>query len=54
MLLEGRIAAFSSRQAIACHAGGPDQRPVCIIAMQRDRVAFEDTNDTLLSEWRPR
>lgn len=53
MLLEGRIAAFPNGQAVACGAPGPNQRPVCIIAVKLDRVAFEDAGDGILSEWRP-
>ncbi|MBU3077621.1 hypothetical protein [Sphingomonas quercus] len=52
MLLEGRIAAFPSGQAIECRATGPDQRPVCIIAVKLDRVTYEDESGTTLSEWR--
>lgn len=52
MLLAGRIAAFPSGRAIECSASGPDQRPVCIVAIQLDRVAFEDAGGSTLSEWR--
>jgi hypothetical protein len=52
MLLEGRVASFPSGRAIECSAPGPDQRPVCIIAIQLDRVAYEDANGSTLSEWR--
>lgn len=53
MLLTGRITAFPSGRAIECRAPGPDQRPVCIIAVQIDRVAYEDASGKTLSEWRP-
>lgn len=53
MLLEGRITSFPSRRAIECRASGPDQRPVCIVAIHLDRVAYEDANGGTLSEWRP-
>jgi len=52
VLLEGRIAAFPNGRAIRCHAPGPDQRPVCVAAVQMDRVAFEDDAGAVLSEWR--
>lgn len=52
MLLEGRIASFPSRRAIECHAASPDQRPVCIVAVQLDRVAYENGDRSILSEWR--
>lgn len=53
MLLEGRIAAFPSERAFECRASGPDQRPVCIAAIQLDRVTYEDAAGSTLSEWRP-
>lgn len=53
LVLEGRMAAFADGRAIRCRADGPDQRPVCIGAVQLDRVAFEDAEGQGLSEWRP-
>ncbi len=52
LLLEGRIASFPDGRAIRCQADGPDQRPVCVAAVQLDRVAFEDAAGAMLSEWR--
>ncbi len=52
LVLEGRIVAFPGSDSIRCRAFGPDQRPVCIAAVQIDRVAFEDAAGSLLSEWR--
>ena len=52
MVLEGRMAAFADGLAIRCRADGPDQRPVCIGAVRLDRVAFEDAQGAVLSEWR--
>ena len=52
LVLEGRMAAFPEGRSIRCRASGPDQRPVCIAAVQIDRVAFEDAGGSLLSEWR--
>lgn len=52
MVLEGRMAAFTDGRAIRCRADGPDQRPVCIGAVRLDRVAFEDAQGAVLSEWR--
>lgn len=53
LVLEGRMTAFADGRAIRCRAAGPDQRPVCIGAVQLDRVAFEDAQGQGLSEWRP-
>ncbi len=53
LLLEGRIGAFPDGATIRCHAEGADQRPVCVAAVQLDRVAFEDgASGAILSEWR--
>lgn len=52
LVLEGRLGAFSDGGAIRCHADGPDARPVCIAAVQLDRVAFETSDGALLTEWR--
>lgn len=53
LVLEGRAIAFPNGRAIRCLSASPDQRPVCIVAAQVDRVAFEDATGKTLSEWRP-
>lgn len=54
VLMEGRFVAYPDGRAIRCRASGPDQRPVCIAAVQLDKVAFEDgATGATLSEWRP-
>ena len=52
LLLEGRMVAFQDGSAVRCGAANADQRPVCIGAVQLDRVAFEDAAGVVLSEWR--
>ncbi len=52
-VVEGRLAAFPDGRAIRCRASSPDQRPVCIAAVQLDRVAFQTAAGQTLSEWRP-
>lgn len=51
--LQGRIAAFPDGRAIRCRAANPNQRPVCVAAVQLDRVAFETPTGEAFSEWRP-
>ncbi|MDG2520714.1 hypothetical protein P7B02_04095 [Caulobacter segnis] len=53
LVLEGRFAAFSTGAAIRCRSQSSDQRPVCVAAASVDRVAFEDAQGQVLSEWRP-
>lgn len=52
LVLEGRVVGFPGGRAIRCRASGPDQRPVCIAAVQLDRVAFESATGEALGEWR--
>ena len=52
LVLEGRFTAFPDGRAIRCRAASVDQRPACIAAVQMDRVAFEDTDGSVLSDWR--
>lgn len=51
LLFEGRVKTFPSGRAIECRASGPDERPVCVLATQLDRVAFEDAEGAVLAEW---
>lgn len=51
--MQGRITAFPDGRAIRCRAARPDQRPVCVAAVQLDRVAFQTPAGEVLSEWRP-
>lgn len=50
--LQGRVTAFPDGRAVRCRAANPDQRPVCVAAVQLDRVAFESATGEALSEWR--
>lgn len=52
LLLAGRIAQFAEGQPVRCHAASPNQRPVCMIAVAFDHVAFEDAQGAPLAEWR--
>lgn len=51
--LQGRITAFPDGRAVRCRAASPRQRPVCVAAVQLDRVAFQTAAGDTLSEWRP-
>lgn len=53
LVLGGRVVGFPDGRATRCRADGPDQRPVCVTAVQLDRVAFTTPDGTVLSEWRP-
>lgn len=52
LVLEGRIGTFSPDRPIVCWAETSAHRPICLIAADFDRVAFEDADGKLLAEWR--
>lgn len=51
--LQGRVTAFPDGRAVRCRAANSNQRPVCVAAVQLDRVAFETPTGETLTEWRP-
>lgn len=53
LVLSGRVGAFPGGRAVRCTADSPDRRPVCVVAVVLDGVAFEDAAGARLSEWRP-
>ena len=53
LVIEGRLTVFPDGRAVRCQATSVDVRPVCIVAGEVDRVAFEDADGKLLREWRP-
>lgn len=53
LVLEGRFAAYPDGRVAHCWSESPDHWPVCLFAVQYDRVAFESGQDgQLLAEWR--
>ncbi|CAN5842947.1 hypothetical protein BH11PSE1_BH11PSE1_06310 [soil metagenome] len=52
LVLEGRFATYPDGRVAHCWSESPDHRPVCLFAVQLDRVAFESGRDAqLLAEW---
>jgi hypothetical protein len=53
--LSGRVGRFPDGQPVRClQSGGPEQRPVCLIAVTFDEVAFRDpASGETLSVWQP-
>lgn len=52
LALDGRIGAFADGQPIHCHQPQPNQRPVCLMAVEWDRIAFVEAPDgNVLTEW---
>lgn len=49
LALEGRIGG---ERPIRCASEHPDRRPVCLVVVELDRVAFEDAGGQTLAEWR--
>lgn len=53
LVLEGRLVGFGDRRATQCWEESPDHRPICLYAVEYDRVAFEDANTgKTLADWR--
>lgn len=52
LALEGRIWSGEGRGPVRCRSSSPDRRPVCLVMVEFDRVAFEDAEGAVLSEWR--
>lgn len=53
VLFEGRVSAFPDGRAISCRSPSIHQRPICVMAVQLDRVAFEDgQTGAIITEWR--
>lgn len=52
LVLSGRIGALSNGQPVGCHSPGAELRPVCLVAVEFDRVAIENPlSGDLLAEW---
>lgn len=51
LLLEGRITGFADRTPVRCWSESADHRPVCLYAVELDRVAFEDARGGVLAQW---
>jgi hypothetical protein len=51
--LSGQVASFADGRPVGCHAERAEQRPVCLVAVTFEEIAFEDpaTGQTL-AEWR--
>lgn len=53
LVLEGRVVGFEGGEPIACRSASADQRPVCLVGVEIDRVAIRDpANAAVLGEWR--
>lgn len=54
VVVEGRVGAFPDGRSVRCSAPGRDARPVCIAAVQVDKLSFEDgSTGRQITEWRP-
>lgn len=51
LVLEGRLADAEGGP-VRCRSEGPDQRPVCLVRVRFERVAFETPDGEQLAEWR--
>lgn len=52
-VIGGRIAAFADGQPVRCWSESAELRPRCLIAVELERVAFEEpVSGEVLTEWR--
>lgn len=52
LVLSGRITGYPDGQPVHCWNRGAGIRPVCLVAVEFSRVAFEDPADgSIISEW---
>lgn len=53
LVIAGRVSGYEDGVAVRCHAASPEQRPVCLIAVEFEKISLEDprTGETLAS-WR--
>jgi len=53
LIVEGRLGAFADGRPVRCQSAGPDQRPLCVVRIRRDYVAFAPIgSDEIIQEWR--
>jgi hypothetical protein len=52
LALSGRVVGFADRQPIRCWNEADHLPPVCLIAVEISRTAFENADGDILSEWR--
>lgn len=51
LVLEGRVSGFADGAAIHCWSESADHRPICLYAVDIDRVAFEADDGAVLADW---
>lgn len=51
LVLEGRISGFADGSALHCWSESAEHRPVCLYAVELDRVAFEGADGAVLADW---
>lgn len=53
LVLAGRVVGFDGAEPVRCRKDAPAGKPVCLVAVAFDQVAFEDpASDRTLAEWR--
>ena len=51
LVLEGKISGYADGAALHCWSESAEHRPICLYAVDIDRVAFEDADGTVLADW---
>lgn len=50
LVLQGRVSEAAGRP-VRCRSEGPDLRPVCLVSVTLERVAFEGMGGEPIAEW---
>jgi hypothetical protein len=52
LVLRGRVVALSDGQPVRCHSEDSDYRPICLVSVEFDYVAFENPmTGEIIAEW---
>ena len=52
LILRGRVVALPDGQPVRCHSEDPDYRPICLVSVEFDYVAFENpATGEILADW---
>jgi len=52
LVLSGRVDALPNGHPVGCHSAGAELRPICLVAVEFNRVAIENPlSGKLLAEW---
>jgi hypothetical protein len=52
LILEGRVGAWPDGRPVRCWSESADHRPICLVAVDLQKVSFRDPDtDATVAEW---